>query len=228
VADVDLSTASCTDSFDCPLPLAEHDEDADCLAVAIAPPQCEHGTDTITCRACAADPPNGWVLADCDRGHPVIWMRDDQWSYPAPCMYCCYDDLAGAHAGCEHAQHGRWRSWKVARWVAGQLYALGVISGSCYSYGAGCRGCVTSINFRGSRPYVLGWPTWKWACVLKFRHWPGDYVGFDLCAKSLPCPTCDSKTAGHREDCAEIAPWSSAEARAEAPARPGGTTEDGA
>lgn len=201
-----ITTEICTSEMDCPLPVAEHDEDADCMKVACTPPQCVHDTAIITCRECAANPPDGWQLVECDQDHPVMWMPDDQWGYPPPCMYCSYEGFAAQHGTCEHDRHGRWRRWKITHWLSRWAYQFGVIAGSGTSFGGGCHRCLSSVHWRGRRPYVLGWRRECWRCLLKFRHWPGDDVGLGFCAKCLPCPACDSRTAGHAEDCPEVSP----------------------
>lgn len=218
---------TCTGLFDCAA--VGHDEDTDCYSVTCSPPKCEqHGTAVITCRECAAEPPAGWQLVECAEGHPVMWMPDDQWGYPPPCMYCSYEALSEAHTGCTHARHGRWRSWRITFRVSMWMYALGITAGGGTSYGGGCRGCVT-FRFTGSRPYILGWPDWKWSCLLRQRHWPGDFIGLSACAKCLPCPTCGSRTAGHEPGCADdLSSKVSVGARTdEGRARSGGPSEGG-
>lgn len=197
----ETTTETCNGSFDCPA--TEHDEDTDCYSVTCVPPKCDqHGTEIITCRECAAEPPEGWQLVDCDQGHPVMWMPDDQWCYPAPCMYCCYDAEARAHDGCQHAQHGRWRRWRISHRLVGRAYVLGLVTGSGTRWGGGCNRCLTMIRWRGRRPYILGLPRENWLCLLRYRHRRVDLGG--LCAVCCPCPGCGSQKAGHADDCSEV------------------------
>jgi hypothetical protein len=188
----------CTDSVSCPLSVAEHGEDADCPKVACTPPQCQHGTDLVSCRECAASPPEGWELIECTKGHPVMWMPDDQWSYSPPCPYCSFDDLQARHAGCEHAQHGRWRRWRVTHRLVGWAYVLGLVTASACAWGDGCSHCLTMVRWRGRRPYILGLYRETWSC-LRYGHRRVDVGG--LCAVCAPCPDCGSQTAGHAEAC---------------------------
>jgi len=53
----------------------------------------------------------------------------------------------------------------------------------------------------GRRPYVLGWPAWKWHCLLRAHHWPGEPIGLGLCAKCAPCPECGSTVAACPPTC---------------------------
>lgn len=89
---------------------------------------------------------------------------------------------------------------RIARWLAGRAYALGVISGSSMRYDSstGCKGC-TKVFWRGRRSYVLGWPLVNWRCSLAFHHWPTqDKIAFGFCTKCLPCGDCGSAEAWHR------------------------------
>jgi hypothetical protein len=120
-------------------------------------------------------------------------------------MYCSYDALQAAHAPCEHSHHGPWRSWKVTRRVVRWLQTLGVVDGGWITHDAHCNGCVSRLRLFKST-YVLGWPKWKWRCLLRERHWPGVLVFSDLCGKCLPCPGCSSVTLEHRPGCA-VGAW---------------------
>lgn len=166
-----VEVALCTDDVDCALPAGEHDEDTDCPAVVWSSPRCEHRTTLISCRVCAADPPAGRQLVDCDEGHPVVWVRNDQRGYPPSCPYCLSADLIIAHARCAHARHGRWRSWRPAHWLVGWLAWLGILAAHGTTSGGGCPGCLTFVRWRGQRSHILGWPTWKWECVLVLLGW---------------------------------------------------------
>lgn len=191
---------ACTGEFDCPA--TEHDEDTDCYSVTCNPPKCEqHGAEIITCRECAASPPAGWQLVECDRDHPVMWMPDDGWAYPPPCMYCSYAAIAKAHDGCEHSHHGAWRRWKIAHWLDRRAYALGLTAGGGRRWGGGCNSCLTGPRWRGKRSYILGWPRENWRCLLQGRHWPGEQIGMGLCGKCAPWPCCGSTGYEHAVDC---------------------------
>lgn len=137
----------------------------------------------------------GLILIDCDATpRHYAWTLDSE-AYPPTCMACAWRDLYDRHSKCEHSRHRAWRRWRITRWVARWAYALGIISGSATSYGGGgCHGCLSRVCWRGSRPYILGWPRWKWSCVLRGRHWPGEFVGLESCTKCLPCPDCGATT----------------------------------
>jgi hypothetical protein len=192
---------TCTGTFQCRA--VEHDEDTDCDSVIYRPPQCAHHVDVGFCRECAANPPPGWQLVDCDQGHPVMWMPDDDWSYPPPCMYCCYDLISKQHAPCRHAGHGRWRRWKITHKLSLWSYSMGITVGGATTWDGHCNGCLNSVRFRGKRHYILGWQREKWRCLLVMRHWPGEMVGMGLCGKCAPWPCCGSTFEAHTEDCPE-------------------------
>lgn len=138
---------------------------------------------------CGAEPP-----------HAPMWMEyDDEAWYPPSCPDCAYIAMRDAHAGCSHSHHGAWRRWKLVHWLAGWAYQLGLIASYGATYDGYCRGCLDGFRWRpkNGRPYALGWPTWKWGCLLKGRHWPGGYVGFGCCTKCLPCPECGSAEPVH-------------------------------
>lgn len=128
------------------------------------------------------------------------YMEFDPDCYPPSCPWCALNAEIEAHSGCEHKRHGPWRRWKIVHKIEGWAYVLGIVSGARFSWGGGCSGCMT-IYFKGRRPYILGWERWKWSCLFRGRHWPGEYVGLDACGKCLPCPECGSTTAGHKADC---------------------------
>jgi hypothetical protein len=161
--------------------------------------------DTITV-------PDGMELTDCTaepRHTPVFVPVDEDAWCPTPCPWCMADDhwqrvlkLEGAEQVRKHRRH-RWYSNRVVHWLFGWAYQLGIVAAYGYSWNQHCKGCLDYIRVRGRRCYVLGWPTWKWSCLLRSHHWPGDFIGLDSCAKCLPCPTCDSTTAGHEPDCAD-------------------------
>lgn len=156
--------------------------------------------------------PDGMELAECTaepRHSPVFApLNEDAW-YPTPCPWCLTEEawerlreLENAEEKRKHQRHRLFARTRFARRLASWAYRLGVISGYGVSWNSACRRCVHGVHFDGSRPYVLGWPAWKWAC-LRRGHWPGEYIAFDCCGKCLPCPACGSTTSGHRDDCQE-------------------------
>lgn len=83
--------------------------------------------------------------------------------------------------------------------LLGHLYALGVISGACHSYGGGKppehRG-----HWRGRRPYVLGFQRERWGCLIKRHHVASDEERYGgLCGRCMPCPYCGETRWDH--DC---------------------------
>lgn len=146
-------------------------------------------------------PPLVRVHCDAEPPHPPMWMEHDEEDWYAPgCPICWYESARDAHAGCAHSRHLPWRRWKIAHWVVRKAYSLGITSnGGCMTWDGYCVGCWRGSwsTFRGRRVYVLGWPTWKWGCVLKNRHWPGQFIGFDSCTKCMPCPECGSTESDH-------------------------------
>jgi hypothetical protein len=146
----------------------------------------------------------GLQLAECgaEPRHAYTWFLDDD-GYGAPCMYCVYEAVRDAHAGCEHSHHGPWRRWKVTHRLAGWAYTLGITSASSYRYDGNCSGCYTPY-FHGRRLYVLGLSRGAWRCLLRGRHLPGEPTGvFDYCGKCLPWPCCGSKRVEHAPKCTE-------------------------
>lgn len=138
---------------------------------------------------CGAEPP-----------HAPMWMEyDDEAWYPPSCPDCAYVAMRDAHDPCRHSRHGVWRRWKLTKRLASWAYQLGLLAGYGATYDAHCDGCLDGFIWKPKhgRPYTLGWPTWKWGCLLKKRHWPGGYVGFDCCTKCLPCPECGSSEWDH-------------------------------
>lgn len=128
---------------------------------------CDRDVETGPCPEHRPEIPAGLRAAECwaEPKHDVVWAvdRDD---YGFPCLYCQYDSLYARHEGCEHARHGRWRRWRIAHRAARWAYALGIIAGGGGShYGGGCHGCLTSVIWRGCRPYILG----------RARHQVGEY-----------------------------------------------------
>ncbi|PXY20350.1 hypothetical protein [Prauserella endophytica] len=152
--------------------------------------------------------PDQLLRIDCDRDHGPTYVDDnDEYADLAPCPWCLADDHWAvvlkherAHDARKHRRHPG-ASTRLAQWLASQAYALGIISGYGITWNGACGGCVNGLRFRGRRPYVLGWESWKWGCLLKMRHRPGELIGFGMCGKCLPCPTCNSTTSGHNEGC---------------------------
>lgn len=136
----------------------------------------------------------GLQLADCyaEPRHPRTWALAGD-NYGIPCMYCAYDALDERVQYLERCRHWAWRRTKLFKKLAGRAYALGIVGGYGISGGGGQyahRGCAYGFRWRGSRSYILGWPTWKWSCLLRKRHWPAVFVGLESCTKCLPCPDC--------------------------------------
>jgi len=89
-----------------------------------------------------------------------------------------------------HRWSPKW--WPLTWRLVGWLYALGVIAGSRWHSPGGMRRAYVTVTWRDLRghcPYVLGWPAWKWHCLLRAHHWPGEYIGLGLCAKCAPAPS---------------------------------------
>jgi hypothetical protein len=149
--------------------------------------------------------PPGMKLIECDhepRHWPVYTIADEDF-YDGPCSDCVGDDYRKQLADLKRKSH--WRDHplrgRVPNWIVSKLCTLGVIAsyGTTFGGDTGCNWCINGITFRGRRTYILGWPTWKWGCVLKRRHRPGEHVGFGMCGKCLPCPDCGTTKADH--DC---------------------------
>lgn len=152
----------------------------------------------------AVPAPPGFELVGChaEPRHPATYVLATD-GYPAPCPHCQQWALTDAHQGCEHRGHGPWRRWRLTHWLITQLYVSGLSSsGAGRMWGSGgCDGCVVSgPRWRGGRPYVLWVSRDTWRC-LRRGHLPGDQVGLGFCGKCLPCPLCDSVTAGHADNC---------------------------
>ena len=148
----------------------------------------------------------GLVLADCDAvpRHPhTFFLASD--GYPPPCMYCSYEALRAAHAPCAHSHHGPWRRWRRVHRVLHWRVLAGVANGAWWTQDQHCRGCLSNFRWHLS-DYVLGWPRWKWRCLLREHHWPGVLVFADICGKCCPCPGCSSVTLEHRPGC-QVGAW---------------------
>lgn len=138
--------------------------------------------------------------AECwaEQPHEPVWVKRDPDAWDVtPCPYCLLESARDEHRGCEHSYHRAWRRWTITHLIARWVYTLGITStGGGFAYSSECDGCMFLLpKLRGQRVYVLGWPTWKWSCVLRSHHWPGEYIGLGSCGKCLPCPTCGSTTA---------------------------------
>jgi len=107
--------------------------------------------------------------------------------------------FAHLYAERDRAEHAKCKAWlrtRFGRWFAHHAYALGLISGSRYSYSANCSGCV-KLYWRGRRPYILGASRGWWECLLRYRHLRAEIPECRLCAKCAPCPTCGSTDPNH-------------------------------
>lgn len=141
----------------------------------------------------------GLQLADCtaEPRHARTWVLDGD-TYGAPCMYCAYDAMNERVKYLERCRHRGWRRTRPFKWLAGCAYSLGIVIGYGISHGGGeygHNGCAHGFRLLGKRSYILGWPTWKWSCLLRKHHWPATFVGLDSCSKCLPCPDCGSTTS---------------------------------
>lgn len=143
----------------------------------------------------------GLRLVECDAEprHPSVWFVDGDY-YEPPCMYCISADQAKRIDYFQRCRHWAWRRTRLFSRITGRAYALGIIGGSGSSYGNGeyaHHGCTYGLRWRGKRNYILGWPTWKWSCLLKQRHWPAEFVGLNSCSKCFPCPDCGATRGCH-------------------------------
>jgi hypothetical protein len=106
-----------------------------------------------------------------------------------------------------------WRRWRLTHWLLQQSYGLGLIAGSSLDTHChwDCPGHPSSWGWvagdiwilRWHRPYVLGWPSWKWGCLIRRRHLPGQEIGFGRCGRCLPWECCGATTVAHAPDCQE-------------------------
>lgn len=89
----------------------------------------------------------GLVLAECDAAEPHArtWVLARENGYGTPCPWCLLADARAAHDGCEHALHGRWRSWSVTKRVLSLLSRVGAATYAA-RYSKDCRGCRTNIR----------------------------------------------------------------------------------
>jgi hypothetical protein len=98
-----------------------------------------------------------------------------------------------------------WRRWRITLRAASSAYALGIIAGSGQKGCPGARGGweLVYINWRGSRPYVLGLERERWGYPLhwlRYRHWP-EPVWAGMCGKCAPWPCCGATGFDHADDC---------------------------
>lgn len=137
----------------------------------------------------------GLRLIGCDATprHPHMWAIDSEAPEPM-CLHCTYEHVRDTYSRFEHAQHGTWRRWRATHWLARKAYALGIVAGHWVSLSTHCSSCIGGIYWRGSRVYVLGWPTWKWSCLLRKRHWPRAIDLLEACAKCYPPPDHEAST----------------------------------
>lgn len=160
------------ETFGCRLDDGEdHDHPGDC-DWGYACGTCGRPVDDSPCPAHAPLDIPGLMLTECTTAeprHPRTWVIANDGGYGAPCMYCCYDLAVKAHAGCEHSHHGRWRRWRIASRLLGDLYSLGIVACYGHNWGGGCRGCLTNVRF-GRNGYLLGQENEWWTCLLRHHH----------------------------------------------------------
>ena len=113
-----------------------------------------------------------------------------------------------------------WRRWHLTRWVFGRLYWLGITSNGGSSgnhchlftpYPDPCQGHSPKWGWVAHGPgwgsllrprvYILGWEVWKWGCLLRRHHWPGEHIGLGACGKCAPWPCCGATTLEHAVWC---------------------------
>lgn len=162
---------------------------------------CDRNVDDEPCPDHAPTDVPGLTLTECtaEPRHARVWTLAGDY-YDAPCMYCVADDQAKKIAYHERCRHWGWRRTRLAHWAALKAYSLGIAGGGGAEYSGGeygHHGCIIMPRWRGKRHYILGWPRWKWSCLLKQRHWPGEFVGLDSCSKCLPCPDCGATVGCH-------------------------------
>lgn len=158
-----------------------------------------------------------WYALGCPRQTEDYWS-DDPAGYPPGWRLAWIVD--GEDALCDlivrlddAGRPPRWRFWRVTSRWASWTYVLGLSAG--VSYGIDRWGAylyrvipVWRRGYDGKRrlpPYILGWPTGKWRCLLRFGHWPywpdGRPVAFGMCGRCVPWPCCGSIETGHAEGC---------------------------
>lgn len=142
----------------------------DASADTWTPPECGEEEDYVEYLGRAADffrdnpPPASEHLAlvECDaepRHWPMYEVKTDDF-YPATCQYCVYDDLRKELNERERRMH--WFDHPLRGRIAAKLcswaYSMGIIAGYGIRWGGPgpCHRCITSIRFKGRRPYALG------------------------------------------------------------------------
>lgn len=156
---------------------------------------CERRVDDGPCADHAPLNVPGLQLADCDTEprHPHTFFHASD-AYPPPCMYCVSQSQQEQIDRLTACRHWPWRRWKLSGRIASWLYALGLVAGYGFTNSSTCHGCLCSFRF-GNSSYLLGWPRWKWNCLLREHHWPGEFIGMNSCTKCYPCPDCGSRTS---------------------------------
>lgn len=109
--------------------------------------QCDADVTEAPCPEHAPIDIPGLRIAECRASvpHQRTWVLDRE-DYGAMCPWCLAKEAGERHEGCEHAAHGRWRSWRVTRVVLSVLCRVGLVSYG-FRYGGGCEGCRTAIRF---------------------------------------------------------------------------------
>ena len=87
----------------------------------------------------------GLDLVDCHAvpRHERVWMAASDTHEYQPCPHCLLEQARDDHEGCEHAQHGRWRAWRVTGRVARVLARLRLLQIHSYTHSGGCHGCIS-------------------------------------------------------------------------------------
>jgi hypothetical protein len=158
---------------------------------------CGQNVDNAPCPDHAPLNVPGLQLIECDAipRHPYAWLVCSE-AHPPQCFWCRALTLQADIDEFRACKHWPWRRSHITYRIYSWMYALGIISSHLISWGGpDHRGCVDGAHWRGKRPYLLGWPRWKWNCLLRERHWPGRFVGLESCSKCLPCPDCGSSTS---------------------------------
>lgn len=91
---------------------------------------------------------------------------------------------------------------RLYKWLSFRVVGWGLASAATWGYSDGVE--VVGIKWRGKRISFLNWPRQKWACVLKYHHWPTPWtIAFGMCGKCIPWPCCGAITQAHAPDCTE-------------------------
>jgi hypothetical protein len=161
--------------------------------------QCGRNVDHEPCPEHAPVEVPGLQMVHCDARprHRRMWVLDFE-GIESSCPYCQLNQRDERIAYLERCRHWSWRRSRLTRLLAGWAYALGIVAGYAVGVGGcpyGHHGCVYGFRWLGRRSYILGWPRWKWHCLLVAGHWPGPDGGTELCGKCFPCPDCGSTTS---------------------------------